>query len=149
MLPFIQDCVVRQFGWLTDQQFAVSLALSLITPGPVTIIGVFIGYKVCGVVGALTGMINMYFPAWAATTVVAAPYAKVGQARHMKDVMSGIVAAFIGTLAVVLIRLAHGTLVDAASIAMAAGAFAIQRFVKIDTVWIVLGGALVSLVVFH
>jgi chromate transporter len=67
----------------------------------------------------------------------------------MKDVMSGIVAAFIGTLAVVLIRLAHGTLVDAASIAMAAGAFAIQRFVKIDTVWIVLGGALVSLVVFH
>ena len=45
MLPFIQDSVVRQFGWLTDQQFAVSLALSLITPGPVTIIGVFIGYK--------------------------------------------------------------------------------------------------------
>jgi chromate transporter len=149
MLPFIRESVVHQFRWLTNQQFAVSLALSLITPGPVTIIGVFIGYKVHGIVGALTGMVNMYFPAWAATTVVAAPYAKAGQARQVREVMSGIVAAFIGTLAVVLIKLAHSTLVDAPTVAMAAGAFATQRFSKIDTVWIVLGGALVSLAVFR
>jgi len=149
MLPFIRDSVVHQFGWLTNQQFAVSLALSLVTPGPVTIIGVFIGYKVHGVVGALAGMVNMYLPAWGVTTVVAAPYAKAGQARQVKDVISGIVAAFIGTLAVVLIKLAHSTLVDAPSVAMAAGAFAMQRFSKIDTVWIVLAGALVSLAVFR
>jgi chromate transporter len=149
MLPFIRDSVVHQFRWLTNQQFAVSLALSLITPGPVTIIGVFIGYKVHGVVGALTGMVNMYFPAWAVTTVVAAPYAKAGQARQVREVISGIVAAFIGTLAVVLVKLAHSTLVDAPTVAMAAGAFAVQRFSKIDTVWIVLGGALVSLAVFR
>jgi chromate transporter len=149
MLPFIRESVVHQFSWLTNQQFAVSLALSLITPGPVTIIGVFIGYKVHGVVGALAGMVNMYLPAWALTTVVAAPYAKAGQARQVRDAMRGIVAAFIGTLAVVLVKLAHSTLVDAPSIAMAAGAFAMQRFTKIDTVWIVLGGALVSLAVFR
>jgi len=149
MLPFIRDSVVHQFGWLTNQQFAVSLALSLVTPGPVTIIGVFIGYKVHGVVGALAGMVNMYLPAWGVTTVVAAPYAKAGQARQVKDVISGIVAAFIGSLAVVLIKLAHSTLVDAPSVAMAAGAFAMQRFSKIDTVWIVLAGALVSLAVFR
>jgi chromate transporter len=149
MLPFIRESVVHQFGWLTNQQFAVSLALSLITPGPVTIIGVFIGYKVHGVVGALTGVVNMYFPAWAATTIVAAPYATAGQARQVRDAMSGIVAAFLGTLVVILVKLAHSTLVDAPSVAMAAGAFAIQRFGKVDTVWIVLAGALVSLAVFR
>jgi chromate transporter len=149
MLPFIQDAVVNQFGWLTNQQFAVALALSLITPGPVTIIGVFIGYKVAGPVGAAVGMVNMYFPAWAMTTIVAAPYAKAGQAVQVKKVISGIVAAFIGTLVVVLIKLSTDTLVDAPTIAMAGGAFVVQRFVKIDTVWIVLGGALVSLAVFH
>jgi chromate transporter len=149
MLPFIRDSVVHQFGWLTNQQFAVSLALSLITPGPVTIIGVFIGYKVHGVVGALAGMVNMYFPAWAVTAVVAGPYAKAGQARQVRDAMSGVVAAFIGTLAVVLVKLAHSTLVGAPSVAMAVGAFAMQRFSRIDTVWIVLLGALVSLAVFR
>lgn len=149
MLPFIQDTVVRQFNWLTNQQFAVALALSLITPGPVTIIGTFIGYKVAGVVGALVGIVNMYFPAWAMTTIVAAPYAKAGQVGYVKQVIGGIVAAFIGTLVVVLIKLAGDTLVDMPAIAMAAAAFVVQRFIKIDTVWIVLGGALVSLVVFR
>jgi chromate transporter len=149
MLPFIQDIVVNQFNWLTNQQFAVALALSLITPGPVTIIGTFIGYKVAGVVGALVGMVNMYFPAWAMTTIVAAPYAKAGQVGYVKQVIGGIVAAFIGTLVVVLIKLAGDTLVDIPAISMATAAFVVQRFIKIDTIWIVLGGALVSLLVFR
>jgi chromate transporter len=149
MLPFIQDTVVNQYNWLTNQQFAVALALSLITPGPVTIIGTFIGYKVAGVVGALVGMVNMYFPAWAMTTIVAAPYAKAGQVGYVKQVIGGIVAAFIGTLVVVLIKLAGDTLVDISTISMAAAAFVVQRFIKIDTIWIVLGGALLSLLVFR
>ena len=149
MLPFIQDAVVRQFGWLTTPQFAVALALSLITPGPVTIIGTFIGYKVAGVAGALAGMVNMYYPAWAMTTLVTAPYAKAGQVGYVKQVVGGIVAAFIGTLAVVLINLSTDTLIDFPTVAMAMGAFITQRFARIDTVWIVLGGALISLAVFH
>ena len=142
MLPFIQDTVVNQFNWLTDQQFAVALALSLITPGPVTIIGTFIGFKVAGVVGALVGTVNMYFPAWAMTTMVAAPYAKAGRVGYVKEVLGGIVAAFIGTLVVVLIKLTGDTLVDFSTISMATAAFLLQRFIKIDTIWIVLGGAL-------
>jgi chromate transporter len=94
-------------------------------------------------------MANMYFPAWAMTTVVAAPYAKAGQVGHVKQVVGGIVAAFIGTLVVVLIKLAGDTLTDIPAIAMAAATLVVQRFVKIDTVWIVLGGALISLALFR
>jgi chromate transporter len=83
------------------------------------------------------------------TTIVAAPYAKAGQVSYVKQVIGGIVAAFIGTLVVVLINLARSTLVDIPAISMAAAAFGIQRFTKIDTIWIVLSGALVSLVVFR
>lgn len=149
MLPFIQDAVVNQTHWLTSEQFAVALALSLVTPGPVTIIGVFIGYKVAGLVGALVGVVNMYFPAWAMTTVVAAPYAHAGKVGAVKQVTQGIVAAFIGTLLVVLVRLASDTLVSIPAVAMAAGAFAAQRSGKVNTVWIVLVGALVSVVAFR
>ena len=59
--------------------------------------------------------------------------------RHM--------AAFIGTLAVVLIKLPTVPWLMRASVAMAVGAFHVQRFGKVDTVWIVLGGVLVSLLV--
>lgn len=149
MLPFIQDAVVNRYAWLTNQQFAVALALSLITPGPVTIIGVFIGYRVAGLIGALTGMVNMYLPAWAMTGLAAAPYARAGRAEAVKMVIGGVVAAFIGTLWVVVFKLAADTLADVPAWAMAAAAFAVQRFVRIDTVWIVLAGALVSLALFH
>jgi len=149
MLPFIQDSVVNQFGWLSNQQFTVALALSLITPGPVTIISAFIGYKVAGVTGALAGMVSMYYPAWALTTLVATPYARLGQIEYVKQVIDGIVAAFIGTLVVVLIKISTDMLVDIPTMAMAAVAFILQRFSGIDTVWIVLGGAVVSLAVFH
>ncbi len=149
MLPFIQEAVVSRFGWLTDQQFGVALALSLITPGPVTIIGTFIGYKVAGLTGALVGIVNMYFPAWAMTTIVAAPYAKAGQVGYVRQAIGGIVAAFIGTLIIVLIKLAGATLVDIPTIFMASAAFLVQRFVKIDTVWIVIGGAFLSLAIFR
>jgi chromate transporter len=149
MLPFIQDAVVNQSGWLTNEQFAVALALSLVTPGPVTIIGVFIGYKVAGVVGALAGVVNMYFPAWAMTTVVAGPYARAGKVSYVAQVTQGIVAAFIGTLIVVLVRLASDTLVGVPAAAMAVGAFVAQRFGKVGTLWIVLAGALISLMLFR
>ena len=149
MLPFIQDIVVNQHAWLSNQQFAVALALSLITPGPVTIIGVFIGYKVAGVVGAFAGIMNMYFPAWAITTVVASPYERAGRIESVKQVISGIVAAFIGTLVLVLIKLTGDTLVDIPTFGLAITAFFVQRYLKINTVWIVLGGALVSLILFR
>jgi chromate transporter len=146
MLPFIQDAVVNQFRWLTNEQFAVALALSLITPGPVTNISVFIGYKVAGVPGAVAGAVNMYFPAWAMTTIVADAYVRAGKVAWVRQVTRGIVAAFIGTLIVVLIRLASDSLVSIPAIALAAGAFTAQRFGRIATVWIILAGALISLV---
>jgi len=145
MLPFIHDAVVNQFRWLTNEQFAVALALSLITPGPVTNISVFIGYKVAGVPGAVAGAVNMYFPAWAMTATVADPYVRAGGVAWVKQVTSGIVAAFIGTLIVVLIRLGSDSLASIPAVALAAGAFAAQRFGRIATVWIILAGALVSL----
>ncbi len=148
MLPFIQDAVVNASGWLTNEQFAVALALSLVTPGPVTIIGVFSGYKVAGVLGALVGMVNMYFPAWAMTTIVAAPYAQAGKVTYLKQVTQGIVAAFIGTLLVVLIRLGSETLIGLPAFLLAGAAFIAQRTGKIATIWIVVTGALLSLVFF-
>ena len=149
MLPFIQDIVIHRFGWLTSSEFAVGLALSLVTPGPVTIIGAFVGYKVWGVVGAVTGLFNMYFPAWAMTILAAAPYARAGRVEPVRRVISGVVAGFIGTLVVVLLRLAAGNLMDIPAIVMAAGAFIVQRYARVNTVWIVLGGAVISLVIFR
>jgi chromate transporter len=144
MLPFIQDVAVRQFAWVSEKQFAVALALSLVTPGPVILVAGFIGYKVAGVPGGVAGIVNVCLPAWALTNLLASAWARVGQVPYVREVIGGVVAAFVGTLAVVVWKLGATTLVDVPAVAMAAGAFASQRLAKLDTVWIVLGGAALS-----
>lgn len=148
MLPFIQDTMVHQFHFVTDKEFGVALALSLLTPGPVTVISAFIGYKVAGVFGAALAMANMYLPSFAVVNIISDLYNHAGKVEIFKMAIGGIVAAFIGTLWAVIFKLMGSSLVDLPTYGLALAAFGVQRFTKIDTLWIIIAGALLSLVIF-
>ena len=148
MLPFIQDTMVNQYHWVTQKEFGVALALSLITPGPVTVISAFIGYKVAGIIGAALAMANMYLPSFAVINIISDIYNRAGKIDTVKMVIKGIVAAFIGTLWAVIIKLTGSSLVDPPTYGIAIAAFGVQRLTKIDTLWIVIGGAVISLFIF-
>ncbi|MDR3585710.1 MAG: chromate efflux transporter [Desulfosporosinus sp.] len=148
MLPFIQDAMVNQYHFVTSKEFGVALALSLLTPGPVTVISAFIGYKVAGVFGAALAMANMYLPSFAVVNIVSDLYNRAGKVDKFKMVIRGIVAAFFGTLWAVIIKLTGSSLVDLPTCGLALAAFGVQRFTKIDTLWIIIAGALISMVIF-
>ena len=61
-IPIIQDLVVNGQGWVTNQEFIDGLAISQITPGPILITSAFIGYKVAGLLGALSATAGMFLP---------------------------------------------------------------------------------------
>ncbi|GAB6151878.1 chromate transporter [Desulfosporosinus burensis] len=148
MLPFIQDAMVNQYHFLTDQEFGIALALSLLTPGPVTVISAFIGYKVAGLFGAALAMANMYLPAFAVVNLISDLYNRAGKIDIIKMVINGIVAAFIGTLWAVIFKLTRSSILDLPTFGIALAAFGVQRFTKIDTLWIIIAGALLSLIIF-
>jgi len=104
MLPFIQDAMVNQYHFVTDKEFGVALALSLLTPGPVTVISAFIGYKVAGIFGAALAMANMYLPSFAVINIISDLYNRAGKVDNVKMVIRGIVAAFFGTLWAVIFK---------------------------------------------
>ena len=148
MLPFIQEAMVNQYHFVTDKEFGIALALSLLTPGPVTIISAFVGYKVAGIFGAALAMANMYLPSFAVVNIISGLYNRAGKVDKVKMVISGIVAAFFGTLWAVVFKLTGSSLVDLPTCGLAIAAFGVQRFTKIDTLWIILAGALLSLIIF-
>lgn len=147
MLPFIQDSMVNQNHFVTAQEFGAALALSLLTPGPVTVIAAFIGYKVAGILGAVLAMANMYLPSFAVVNVISDLYNRAGKADKFKLVISGVVAAFFGTLWAVVLKLTASSLIDLPTCGLALAAFGIQRFTKIDTLWIIIVGAIISLLI--
>jgi chromate transporter len=148
MLPFIQDTMVNQNHFVTAKEFGVALALSLLTPGPVTVIAAFIGYKVAGIFGAALAMANMYLPSFAVVNIISDIYNRAGKVDQFKILISGIVAAFFGTLWAVVYKLAGSSLVDLPTCALAVAAFGVQRFTRIDTLWIIGAGALISVFIF-
>ena len=58
IVPFLYEGIVRQYGWLSEQQFLDAGAVAMITPGPVVIMVAFIGFLVAGVPGATLAAIG-------------------------------------------------------------------------------------------
>lgn len=63
IVPFLHSGVVIENQWLTEQQFLDSVAVAMITPGPVVITVGFIGYLVNGFLGALIAALATFYPA--------------------------------------------------------------------------------------
>src|SRR6266705_2383793 len=64
IVPFLHQGVVQQFGWLNEHQFLDAVAVAMITPGPVVITVVFIGYLVAGILGATMAAIGIFLPVY-------------------------------------------------------------------------------------
>ena len=62
VIPVIHEVVVDGLHWLTSKEFADAIAMGQITPGPIFISVVFIGYKVAGIAGAITATLAIFIP---------------------------------------------------------------------------------------
>jgi len=62
IVPVLEREVVQHYQWLTSAEFLDGLAVGQITPGPITITSVFIGYRVASYLGAIVGLLGMYLP---------------------------------------------------------------------------------------
>ena len=75
IVPFLYGGVVKEFGWLNDQQFLDAVAVAMITPGPVVITVAFIGFLVGGFKGAVIAALATFLPCYL-LTIIPAPYFK-------------------------------------------------------------------------
>jgi chromate transporter len=147
-IPIFQHEAVTANHWLTNRQFVDGLALGQITPGPVLITGNFIGFRVLGVWGAVLGSIATFLPGAIGMFIVAHQHERVQHLAWLQRMVRGLVAAFVGVLASVVIRLGMESLVDWRTIGIAGIALVGLMLVKLDPLWVILGGVVVSLILF-
>lgn len=146
MLPMLHKEFVDKHHWLTNQEFIDAIAMGQVTPGPLTVMNAFIGYKIFGLTGAVLAMVSSYLPCIIIVTLVARFYFEYRESRLVSSSFKGIKSAVIGLLAGVAISLGNTSLVDPATFSIAIVSFAVITFTKIEPTFIIIGaGALGAL----
>lgn len=146
MLPILHTEIVDHYHWLTNQEFVQSIAMGQLTPGPLTIMNVFIGYKVFGFLGALGALISSYLPSMIVATIVSRYYLQFKNSWIVNSSFKGIRPAVIGLLCAVGVTLAGESIIDLSTATIAVGTFLIIAFTKSDPTFVILGaGALGAL----
>jgi chromate transporter len=58
-----EDAVVRERGWLTEDEFSEVLTVAQLLPGPNLVnLSAYLGYRLVGIPGALLGIVCLCFP---------------------------------------------------------------------------------------
>ncbi|MBN2503034.1 MAG: chromate efflux transporter, partial [Anaerolineales bacterium] len=145
LLAFLQADFVERLGWLTSQQLIDAVAIGQLTPGPVFTTATFIGYFLGGLPGALLGTLGIFLPSFIYVAISNPIIPRLRQSPWAGALLDGVNVAALGLMAAVTLVLGRAALIDPLTIALAlAAAILLFRF-KVNTAWLVIGGALVGL----
>ncbi len=98
IVPFLEQGLVHEFGWLDQRQFLVAVAIGMISPGPVVITATFVGYIVGGFWGSAVATIGIFLPSFLFVLIVAPILVRHGGNRNVQGFVKGAYGAAIGTI---------------------------------------------------
>lgn len=147
IVPFLYGGLVKEYGWLSEQQFVDAVAVAMITPGPVVITVGFIGYLVAGFWGACVAALATFIPCYLFTVIPAPYFKKYGKHPAIKAFVDGVTAAAIGAIVGAVLVLGKRTLTDIPTISIAVASLLIlYRFKKLPEPVVIAGAAVLGII---
>jgi chromate transporter len=146
IIPFLQQGVVQQFGWLNEHQFLDAVAVAMITPGPVVITVAFIGFLVAGLAGAIMAAIGIFLPVYFFTIVPAPWFKRHRNNPQLKAFVDGATAAATGAITGAVIVLGMRAITDVPTAMIGIVSLAVLWRYKISEPIIVTAAGIIGLI---
>ncbi len=146
LIAFLRSDFVLRLGWLTDQQLLDAVAIGQITPGPLFTAATFIGYLLGGTPGALLATLGIFLPSFVFVAISNPLIPKIRNSVWAGSLLDGVNASALGLMAAVTVQLGISSLVDLATILIAALALILLLRYKVNSTWLIAGGALAGFV---
>jgi chromate transporter len=144
LLAFLRADFVTRLGWLTDQQLLDAIAIGQVTPGPVLTTATFIGYVLGGAPAALLATLGIFLPAFVFVALSNPLIPRIRNSAWAKNLLDGVNVASLALMAAVSIQLGMASLVDLLTVALALATWVLLFRYKINSTWLVLGGAIIG-----
>ena len=147
LLAFLRADLVDRLHWITERQLLDAVAVGQVTPGPVFTTATFVGYLVARGPGAAVATVGIFLPAFVFVALSGWLLPRLRRSPLAGAVLDGVNVASLALMAGVTAQLARAALVDAATVALALASAALLIRFRINSAWLILGGAVVGLLV--
>lgn len=146
LVAFLRGDLVTRLGWLTEAQLIDAVAVGQLTPGPVFTTATFIGYVLGGVPGAVVATVGIFLPAFFFVAVSGPLIPRLRRSAVAGTFLDGVNAASLAVMAAVTVQLGRAALVDGLTVGLALVSAVLLVKFRVNSAWLVLGGALVGLI---
>jgi chromate transporter len=147
-LPIVhQDLLSR--GWATERQFAESLAIGQLSPGPTGLWVISLGYLLDGWRGATLTLVAIALPPLVVLLLVHGIYRRYGHHPATQGFVRGLSLAVIGIFVVVLTGIMKSTGWTSSNVLIAAGAIALGSTRRVPGLLILIFAGIVGIVLFR
>jgi chromate transporter len=144
-IPLMFHEIVEVRSWLDSPTFLNGIVLGQITPGPIVITATFVGYQLYGLVGGLIATVSIFLPSFLLVIGIAPYFDRLRRSRAFNQAIGGVLCSFVGLLLTVTVRFAGAISWDVLRLLLAGAAF-IALLRKVDILWVVLIGAVLSII---
>ena len=119
IIPYLQATLVGAQHVLTPRVFADAVAIGKLTPGPVLLLGTFIGYVLHGSLGAAVATVAIFSGPYILVVGLGTWLIRVRSRRPVRAALRGLTPAVVGLMGAAAVTLGQG-MTDAPDIAIAA-----------------------------
>jgi chromate transporter len=148
LLAFLRADLVIHRGWLTDSQLIDAVAVGQLTPGPVFTTATFIGYLLGGLPGSVVATVGIFLPAFLLVAASGPLIRRIRKSKIASAFVDGVNVGSLALMAYVSWQLGRASLVDWITVGLAiVSAAALFRW-RVNSAWLILGGAVVGIVVY-
>jgi chromate transporter len=145
-MPIMYHELVDLYGWFDAHTFMDGAILGQVTPGSIIIAATFFGYMHFGIFGSLLATIYVFTPSFLILMGTIPFFDKLRTYPQFNKVINGILCSFVGLLVIVTYRFTICIHWNLFNILLALVAF-VLLVSKVDIIWIVLGGIIVSILI--
>ena len=145
LLAFLRTDLVLHRGWLTDSQLLDAVAVGQVTPGPVFTTATFIGYILAGMRGATVATVGIFLPAFILVALSGPIVFSIRKSKIAGAFLDGINVASLALMVAVSWQLARASVVDVKTAVLAAISLALLLRYRVNSAWLVLGGAVIGI----
>jgi chromate transporter len=147
LLAFLQNDLVEKLKLLSSQELLDAVAIGQVTPGPVFTTATFIGYLLAGHAGAIAGTIGIFLPAFIFVALTQFGIERLRNVQGFRFFLDGVNAAALALMAIVSVKLGIAAFIDPLTIGLGLLSFGLLQWQpKLNSAWLVLGGAVVGII---